>query len=187
MINNKFSLLLPVLILQSLLSFSQHISEFNDCTGMDAYTVIYGDTIVIKCDTSFLLNRKVFYHFKNVYDKKILGSREFTSIINSYKAAIANKDSALESNETYYKALLSQFNSMSDSSKKVINTVNIRLTEITADLSSSKTKLTETQQLLEESQKLVAAERKKMRGKLFKFGLGGIVAGALVAVLITAQ
>jgi mevalonate kinase len=187
MVSNKFPILLSVLILHSLLSFSQNITEFNDCKGMDAYTVMYGDTIVMKCDTSFLLNKNVFYRFKNVYDKKILGSREFTSIINSYKDVVANKDSALESKEMYYQAILHQLNSMSDSSKKIITTVNTQLISITSDLNTSKTKLTETQQLLDESTKILATERKKANGKLLKFGLGGMIIGALVAVLITAQ
>lgn len=187
MISTKLSILLPVFILYSMLCFSQNISEFNDCKGMDAYTVMNGDTIIIKCDTTFLLNKNVFYHFKKVYDKKILGSKEFTSIINSYKEAIANKDSALESKEVYYNTLLTQFNSMSDSSKKVINNVNVQLVGITSDLDASKAKLTETQRLLDESQKLIAAERKKARGRLLRTGLGGVVIGALVAVIITAQ
>lgn len=184
---NKFSIILTVFILSSILSFSQNVTEFNDCKSMDAYAVVYGDTIVIKCDTTFLLNKNVFYHFKNVYDKKILGSREFTSIINSYKAAISNKDSALEIKESYYKTLLNQFNSMSDSSKKVINTVNIRLNAISSDLDASKSKLTETQQLLDESKKIIADERRKAKGRILKFGLGGAIVGALVAVLITAN
>jgi len=160
------------------------LKTFKDSSGISLYTIYRGDTLLIQCDTAFILNKATFHIYRNYYDKVRLKSTSFQGIMDSYESMIHQQDTMLRQKEFYYQQLKQQFDSLSGSSLAFMDRTSISLKGISASLDKATTSLVETQKLLEDSRKMLEDERRKRNSRALKFGIGGAVIGALVAALI---
>jgi flagellar biosynthesis chaperone FliJ len=184
---STFPRLLPVILfcLAATQGYSQdRLKTFKDSSGISLYSIYQGDTLLIHCDTAFILNRPTFRLYKNFYDKTRQGNTSFKGIMDSYESMIHQQDTMLKQKELYYQQLKQQFDSLSGSSLAFMDKTSTSLQGISASLDKATTSLVETQKLLEDSRKMLEEERRKRNSRALKFGIGGAVIGALVAALI---
>ncbi|SFD58956.1 hypothetical protein SAMN05518672_102521 [Chitinophaga sp. CF118] len=182
----SFLLFVAAMFSVTLQCMSQDVKkEFKDCSTINVYTALQGDTILIKCDTSFLLNKPTFNLYQKYYKKVKSGSSSVKEILDNYDNIIVMKDSMLTQKEFYYQELKLRFDSLSDNSLTFINKTSDSLHAVSTALDSATNKLVDTQNLLKDSQKLLTQERKKATWKTLKFGIGGVVVGVLVALLLS--
>lgn len=165
--------------------FSQdRLKTFKDTSGTSVYSIYRGDTLLIQCDTAFILNKTTFNIYKKFYDKTRQGNTSFKGIMESYENMIHQQDTMLRLKETYYQQLKQQFDSLSGSSLAFMDKTTTSLQGISSSLDKATTSLVATQKLLEDSRKMLEEERRKRNSRALKFGIGGAVIGALVAALI---
>ncbi|MCF6406885.1 hypothetical protein L3C95_28560 [Chitinophaga filiformis] len=163
------------------------LKTFKDSSGTSIYSIYRGDTLLIRCDTAFILNKTTFGIYKKFYDKTRQGNSSFVGIMDSYENMIRQQDTMLRQKEFYYQQLKQQFDSLSGSSLAFMDKTSTSLQGISSSLDKATTSLVETQKLLEDSRKMLEEERKKRNSRALKFGIGGAVIGALVAALIASN
>jgi flagellar biosynthesis chaperone FliJ len=163
------------------------LKTFKDSSGTSVYSIYRGDTLLIQCDTAFILNKTTFNVYKKFYDKTRQGSSSFKGIMESYESMIRQQDTMLKTKEIYYQQMKQQFDSLSGSSLAFMDKTSNSLQGISSSLDKATSSLVETQKLLEDSRRMLEEERKKRNSRALKFGIGGVVIGALVAALITAN
>lgn len=160
---------------------------FRDSSGTNIYSIYRGDTLLIECDTAFILNKTTFGIYKKFYDKTRQGNSSFKGIMDSYENMIHQQDTMLRQKEFYYQQLRQQFDSLSGSSLAFMDKTSTSLQHISSSLDKATNSLVETQKLLEDSRRMLEEERKKRNSRAIKFGIGGAVIGALVAALIASN
>ncbi|MBW8684518.1 hypothetical protein [Chitinophaga rhizophila] len=163
------------------------LKTFKDSTGTSIYNIHRGDTLLIQCDTAFILNKTTFHIYKKFYDKTRQGNSSFKGIMDSYESMIHQQDTMLRIKEFYYQQLRQQMDSVTNSSLTFMDKTSVSLQGISASLDKATTSLTETQKLLEESRQMLQEERKKRNARAIKFGIGGVAIGALITALIMAN
>lgn len=160
------------------------LKTFKDSSGTSIYSIYRGDTLLIYCDTAYILNKTTFSIYKKFYDKTRQGNSSFAGIMASYENMIHQQDTMLRQKEIYYQQLKQQFDSLSGSSLAFMDRTSTSLQGISSSLDKATTSLVETQKLLADSRKMLEEERRKRNSRALKFGIGGAVIGALVAALI---
>lgn len=163
------------------------LKTFKDSSGTSVYSIYRGDTLLIQCDTAFLVNKNTFSIYKKFYDKTRQGNTSFKGIMDSYETMIHQQDTMLRVKEFYYQQLKQQMDSVTNNSLVFMDKTSLSLQGISSSLDKATTSLVETQRLLEDSRKMLEDERKKRNSRAIKFGIGGAVIGALITALIMAN
>jgi hypothetical protein len=163
------------------------LKTFKDSSGTSIYSIYRGDSLLIRCDTAYILNKNTFSVYKTFYEKTRQGNSSFKGIMDSYESMIRQQDTMLRTKEFYYQQLKGQMDSVTNSSLTFMDKTSVSLQGISTSLDKATTSLVATQQLLEDSRKMLEDERKKRNSRAIKFGIGGAVIGALITALITAN
>lgn len=166
-----------LLLLISTRCMAQKPIEFNDSSNEKIYRFFNGQLLIIKVDTAIVLNKLTFLKFQS-YPKQV------RSITDQYMAVIQSKDSLYNIKETYYQLLKTKYDSLYTASRSMADASSNKLNNIDSGLSKSTTDLTAAQEQLKKAQDLLAQEHRQMNLKAIKFGLGGLVAGGLIALII---
>lgn len=140
----------------------------------------YADTLLIFCDTIYVLNRPTFKVYEAAYDKK----RTQSDLVSSYDNLIRKQEEIINQKEEYYQDLKSKFDSLVGKSNVFISTSTTNISQISSSLSRATENLVETQKLLTDSQKLLEEERKNSWKRTLKIGVGGFSFGVAVTALI---
>lgn len=170
-------------IFTNTITHAQILKHYNDSAKTVINTFYRGDSILVGCDTVFLLNKPTFKIYKRFYDKGRSGSSSFKAIIAEYEDVIDSKDQMLTAKEVYYQELRSQFDALSSKSAAFMDRTSTGLMQVSSTLEKTTTTLIETQKLLEESRQMLIEERRKQNFKALKFGIGGVLVGGLISLL----
>lgn len=163
------------------------LKTFKDSSGTNVYSIYRGDTLLIQCDTAFVVNKNTLSIYKKFYDKTRQNNSSFKGIMDSYEHMIHEQDTMLRVKEFYYQQLKQQMDSVTNNSLAFMDKTSLSLQGISSSLDKATTSLVETQRLLEDSRKMLEEERKKRNSRAIKFGIGGAVIGALITALIMAN
>ena len=163
------------------------LKTFRDSSGTSVYSIYRGDTLLIQCDTAFIVNKNTFSIYKKYYDKTRQGSSSFKGIMDSYESMIRQQDTMLRTKEFYYQQMKHQMDSLTNNSLSFMDKTSVSLQGISSSLDKATSSLVETQKLLEESRKMLEEERRKRNSRALKFGIGGVAIGALITALIMAN
>ena len=162
---------------------AQSLKHYNDSAKTVVKTFYRGDSVLVGCDTVYLLNKPTFMIYKRFYDRGRSGSSSFKAVIAEYEEVIDAKDQMLSTKEAYYQQLRSQFDELSTKSASFMDRTSAGLMQVSTTLEKTTTSLIATQTLLEESRQMLIEERKKQNFKALKFGIGGVIAGGLISLL----
>jgi hypothetical protein len=180
----RFLLLLLLAMFAGLEVRSQSLKHFSDSLKTVVNTYYRGDSVLISCDTVYLLNKPTFRIYRQYYQRGKNTSGSFKKVIAEYEDVIVQKDSMLSAKEAYYQALKSQFDELSGKSLAFMDKTSIGLQQVSSTLEKTTNSLIETQKLLEESRQMLIDERRKQNFKALKFGIGGLIIGGVVGLLV---
>lgn len=168
-------------ILFSASCFSQsQIVEMKDSTGLHSYSVFQGDTVLIRYDSAYVLNKKTFKLFQDNYKKVQSGNPALKSLLENYENLIALQDSMLKSKEAYYQGLKSNFDSLVSHSNNFVDKTALNINAIDQSLSNATNQLNSIKSLLNDS---LDKLRKENRQRI-KLAVGGFTVGIGVAALV---
>lgn len=148
------------------------------CIGFSATKYYQGDTIMVRCDTVFLLNKSTFSRFNAVYkDPKIneLVSTQ-NQLIEAYEKRNTEQDDAYEQLKSNFDKVVNNSNLLIQTSKEELGGIKQSLSSAQTNIDSAKTDISEVKDLLKKDL------RKANEAKL-KWGIGGLAIGILVMLL----
>ncbi|MBE7170234.1 MAG: hypothetical protein INR73_06575 [Williamsia sp.] len=156
------------------------ISTQQDSTGLHAYSVLRGDTVVIGYDSAFLLNKKTFALYKNTYQRMQSKDPSSAKLIGEYESLINLQDSMLRAKEQYYQGLKSNFDQLSSTASSFADRTDVNVKAINTSLLNVGGEINNIKSLLDDA----LAKLKKQNGQKIKVAISGFAVGVGVASLI---
>ena len=172
-------LLVSVATLCSSSCFSQtQITEIKDSTGLRSYAVVRGDTLLIRYDSAYVLNKKTFRLYQENYRRVQNGNPSQKKLLEEYENLISLQDSMLKAKEEYYQGLKSNLDSLVTHSNRFVNKTDLNITAINQSLTNATGQLNNIKTLLDASlEKLKLENKQKLKWAFKGFGVGvGIAA-----------
>ena len=152
----------------------------NDSTGFRSYSVLAGDTVLIRFDSAFVLNKATFKLYQETYNKAKKGDPNVKRLLENYESLVSLQDSMLQSKEVYYQQLKMSFDSLATGSKDFLDKTDVNISAINQSLANANRQLNSIQSLLDSS-----LEKLKQESRLrFKTAIKGFAVGIGVASLI---
>ena len=151
-----------------------------DSTGLHAYSVLRGDTLVIGYDSAFLLNKRTFALYKNTYQRMQSKDPSTSKLISEYEGLVSLQDSMLRAKEQYYQGLKSNFDSLSSTATSFADRTDVNVKAINTSLTVVSSEISNIKALLDDA----LAKLKKQNGQKIKVAIGGFTVGVGVAALI---
>ncbi len=165
-------------------SYSQQIFKEADCVTVSSFLIGRGDTVIIQCDSVYLLNRKTFSIYQSAYDKWKGRDVNVRQVFSTYENLVELQERRIGQQDLEYNRLKAQFDSLAFSSTSFIDKTGSRLGELSNDLNKVNTNLNAAITQINEAQKLLAADRKKRIKNSIAFGAGGLTLGLLLGLLL---
>lgn len=154
--------------------------EMKDSTGLHSYAVQNGDTVLIKFDSAFVLNKRTFKLYQDNYKRVQKGDPSVKKLLDEYEALIAMQDSMLKAKEAYYQQLKTNFDTLVQASNTFLNKTDVNINVINQSLFNATNQLNSIKGLLDSSlEKLKDVSRQK-----FKAAVSGFAVGVGVATII---
>jgi len=154
--------------------------EMSDSTGLHSYSVLNGDTVLIRYDSAYVLNKRTFKILQDNYKRVQKGDPSLKKLLDSYESLIALQDSMLKTKEAYYQQLKGSFDSLVTGSNTFLNKTDVNITAINQSLDTATGQLNHIKTLLDDSLEKLKQESKQR----LKIAAKGFAAGVAVAALV---
>jgi ElaB/YqjD/DUF883 family membrane-anchored ribosome-binding protein len=155
-----------------------------DSTSFRAVRGFRGETLLIQCDTVYVLNKPSFKIYHDAYERRSVIDSIMSLAGKTYFKLEQIGEEQSKKNEFYYQELLKQFNLLADSSSTFADKNVKKIQNATATLDRASEDIAQAQKLLSETQKLLAQERARRVKRDIGIGIGGVVVGILVGLLV---
>ena len=173
-------LLTAVLLLVAPTAFSQQWIEMNDSTGLHSYSVQNGDTVLIKFDSAFVLNKRTFNLYRDTYKRVQKGDPATKKLLDDYEALVALQDSMLKAKEAYYQQLKNNFDTLVQASNTFLNKTDVNISFINQSLTNAENQINNIKILLDSS----LAKLEQVNKQKWKAAIGGFAVGVGVAAIV---
>jgi len=184
--NLKCCLLLLAGLLPVLHTAAQgRLKFFNTCTGSSNYRLTNGDTIIIQCDSSLLMNSRNFSIYQSAYQQYRKGGNS-GEILRSYETLVQQQDSMISNGQQDYTNLRLQFDSLYRSSIASLDRTSRDIGIVKDTLNNVSTQLNNTNIIIGDAIKQVNQARKKSFLDKLYWGIGGLGIGVAVTAIIAA-
>ena len=178
-VKKLFSFLMAMVVFGSA-SAQTAIPAIQDSTGLHAYSVLKGDTVIIGYDSAYLLNKRTFALYKNTYRRMQSKDPSTAKLISEYENMLGLQDSMLRAKEQYYQGLKSNFDSLSSTASSFADRTDGNVKAINASLTNVSGEIGSIKLLLDDS----LAKLKNQHKQKAKAAIGGFTVGVGVAALI---
>jgi hypothetical protein len=180
---------LCLVLLLSAPAFDAHaqgkLKYFDDCGTRFNSRFSFGDTIVIRCDSSVMMNKSNFAIFQTAYEQYRQRNPNTDKMLRLYETLAAQQDSTIQEGQRDYNALKLKFDTLYFTSLSSINKTSQDIGTVKENLGTVSNTLNNTQVLISDAiDKVNEARRKSFLSKL-AWGVGGFGIGVgLAAILI---
>ncbi|NJO69921.1 MAG: hypothetical protein HC830_12155 [Bacteroidetes bacterium] len=163
---------------------AQQYYHVNNCIAVTSILALRGDSLIIDCDTVYLLNRKTFSIYQNAYDR--LKNRDLNTrqVFTTYESMVELQGRRIEQQDLEYNRLKLQFDSLAFTSGSFIDQTGNRLEEVTTILNTVNGNLQAASLQIKETQQMLVNERKNKLQTSIIWGLGGFAIGIVTCLLI---
>jgi len=163
------SLCVVFIIFSNNLFAQRHLKNFSNCSSLAIYEVYYGDTILIKCDTVYLMNKK-----------KITGCKE---VVKEQAEYIKFLNGRIDEQKMEYDRLKKVNDTLVIGSSEYINKSYKNLDDLKNSLDKSINYINTAQTDIADIKKDIKTELIKRDKNKFIWGAGGIVFGILIGIV----
>lgn len=177
-------LIVVLLTVVSMPAVAQTGRLFDNCTDVRALLVTTGDSLVIGCDTAYVLNVPTFRLYDHAYRDMRDRSPSLAGLMSAYDEIITLQDQRLREQQQSYDELRASFESMSSASSSAFEQASRRLTDAAGDMDLLHTHLTEANRLLEETRSIMESERRGWNLEKILWGAGGVAVGLVTGILL---
>ena len=137
-----------------------------------------GDTILISCDTVYLINKIRYKFYKDIHFAVLQDDNtEYTGLLKAY-------ENRLNEHELAYSKLLKNCRNSEKTSLDLIDFTQKSLQNTQRSLDYSQQALEQSVKSLEQANALIKREKWNSRGQKVLVGIGGVGIGVLIGVLV---
>ena len=180
----RYCLLLPAVIFTLAARAQGSLKHFNGCATQHNYRLAQGDTIVIQCDSSVLMNSQNFHIYETAYRQYRLRNPNTGEIIKSYEALVTRQDSMIAGGQRDYNALKLKFDTLYYTSLAQLDQTSRDVGAVKENITHMSSSLSQTQILIGDAIDKVNNERKKSFLNRLYWGLGGLGIGVGITALL---
>lgn len=162
--------------------FSQGtLKPFDICNSNDTIKKVdKGDTVIIKCNTAYILNQNVIDNYR----KALRNNRGCTEILKTYAALSTTQDSVISQQNQRFNELRDKFDSLGNNTGQFLTVTQGSLTQLNDTLGSVSRTIQQTQTILSQTKMLLEEEKKNKWKDRLKWGLGGIGIGFVTTSVV---
>ena len=187
MINQLPRPMKKLIFISLLLAFSICLKAqrpFGNCLTLTSYLTLKGDTFVIDCDSVYLLNKKTFSVYQLAFEKWKGRDINIKQAFATYESLVELQSRRIEEQDLEYNRLKMQFDSLAESSIAFIDQTGNKLGELTSVLNQVNTNLNSAITNINDTEKVLKAEKKKRIQNSITWGVGGFTLGIVIALLL---
>lgn len=166
-------------------TFAQSLVPFQDCTDIRVNVFTSGDSVVITCDTAYVMNAMTFRLYDNAYREIRRKAPSIGRLMTAYDEIIALQDRRLREQEANYNDLRASFRTLSAASGSAFEQASRQLDGAMNSLETLNSHVQESNRLLKETRAIIEAERRWLNLEKLLWGAGGLTAGLILGVLIS--
>ncbi len=167
-------------LVAALPSFAQRIN----CTGLSATRYYFKDTVLITCDTVFLLNKETYSFYFNLRKRITMADPKLKELVSTQNDLIKLYEKRIADMTLEYDTLRRTFDNTLGKSKSFIENSNSELTNINTSLTLAQTNITEAKDNISSVKILLKDEMGKIRREKWTWGVGGAVLGVLLTLVL---
>ena len=154
--------------------------DLTDSTGLRSFAFMNGDTVRIRYDSAYVMNKATFRLYQGAYDRLKKGDPNVKKLIENYESLVSAQDSMLLAKEEYYQQLKTSFDSLASGSRSFLDKTDVNIGAINQSLATATSQLNNIKGLLDSS-----LEKLKQENRLrFKMAIKGFAVGVGVTSLI---
>lgn len=180
----KRNLLLCLALLSFIGGKAQQVFDVNNCVTITSYLAGKGDTVVIKCDSVYLLNKKTYSIYQIAYEKVKGRDANVKQIFSTYESLLDLQSKRIEEQDLEYNRLKMQFDSLVATSGKFIDKTGNRLGELTDAMNKVNANLNSALGQIKESETVMKSQGKKDIRNSIVWGVGGFTLGLITCLLL---
>lgn len=158
---------------------------FNTCAGSSNYRLTKGDTIIIQCDSSLLINSRNFSIYQSAYQQYRKGGNS-GEILRSYESLVQQQDSMINNGKQDYTNLKLQFDSLYRVSISSLDRTSRDIGIVKDSLSNVSTQLNNTNIIIGDAIHQVNQARKRSFLDKLYWGIGGLGIGVAITAVVAA-
>ena len=177
-------LFVTLILLASLNAMSQR-SPQNWCMQKD-YSVLRfykGDTVLITCDTVFLVNTSTYRLYADVFrnfNSKNSDVRKLAALFDQSKELYENR---IHQQTAEYEALKKQFDDLVHQSQALVHQTSDKLIAVDNTLNRIDRNISNAQTNIDEAKKLIREEMRLGNKQRLKWGIGGLGVGVVITAV----
>jgi hypothetical protein len=151
-----------------------------DCTGIRSFRVTRGDTVIINCDSAFVLNPSTFAAYRLQSAKAVSVNAATREMTRAYESLFSLQEARLSEQSEEFGQLRAKMDSLSIESAHSATRVIFDVEAVSRSVEKVTADLTEVQSMLEQTRNLIASQQQKKKKKNFGryaigFGIGFVI------------
>lgn len=157
-----------------------NLTSFNYCSSNKSPLMfLYGDTIIIDCDTIYLVNKGRYAFYKNIHEAALSNKDSVSSkLLNAFELRLFEQQNA-------YDELLNNSKQSEKITLDLINDTQSSLVNTQKTLDYTQQTLDKSLKSLESANDYIKKEKWNSKGKKILAGVGGVGIGLIIGILIT--
>ncbi|GHN01052.1 hypothetical protein WSM22_25410 [Cytophagales bacterium WSM2-2] len=179
----KFIILCSIACLIEVQSLAQ---SFN-CAGLSASRYYLKDTIVVNCDTVFLLNKQTYSFYRNQLKKINTADPKLKELVSTQSDLINLYEKRILDLDGRYTALRKTFDETLKNSSVFIETSSGEMTSIKNSLGKAQNNIAAAQDSISSVKTILIKDMARIKKNNVKWGIGGVILGALVTIALKGQ
>jgi len=170
--------------LMTILTMSKLMAQSFDCLGLSASRYYLNDTIHVRCDTVYLLNKVTYSFYKDHLKKINTADPKLKELVGAQNELIKLYEKRISDLNMEYDQVRKTLGEDLKVSTKFIETSNNDLTGIKSSLSKLQSDILTAKDGVNAANGILKEEVHKARASNWKWGAGGLVFGVVVGLLI---
>lgn len=169
-----------------LFSATQSLSAqtFN-CSGLAANRYYLKDTIVVSCDTVFLLNKVTYSFYRNQLKKINTTDPKLKELVTSQGELIGLYEKRILDMGNQYAELRKTFDENLKKSSMFIENSNGEMTNLKSSLTKAQGNIVAAQDSISTVKSILIKDMARIKKNNLKWGVGGVILGALATLVLT--
>lgn len=155
-----------------------------DCNTATIMEVIKGDTVLIDCDVTYIVNKTTFRILENSNNKIRKGDYVQKELLHNAFETIESLNGTVSRSHDDYNLLKSRFDSLAKNTITVIDKTLQHVDDASESNTKAMAQITDLKKRLQDIRALLEKERKKRNLDKFKWGIGGLAIGGALATMV---
>jgi hypothetical protein len=184
----KNVLFVCIFTLTSIIAISVHgqnlPKNFCDTSSYKLAMRLRDDMVKVMCDTVYIMNAKTFHLLFGSYGEYRRQTEDFSGVFNLTDQYLETYRRRVEEQRKEYDSLIQYFDSLSQSSNRIIEHTQSQLLSVSSNLDSIEHDLNVARGNIGEAKNIIKAQQRKQWITKILWGAGGVAVGVWMATIL---